>query len=191
MDQVEYLVPDIINGLNLYAYCLNNPVMGYDPNGTFWPALIVLGTMVVGLLVTLTADSKEKPKKQYNYVDSNGQIIDGAINYSISQNNGFEPVIKIYDSYKITSENDKREILEYIIGTPKGQQYGLSADNINYYVNEWNVHNLAYLRPSLAQRFIDGTTEEIQARAKDVDLNTDDDNAKKYNKFGWLCGFFG
>ncbi len=35
MDQVEYLAPDVVNGLNLYAYCLNNPVMSSDTNGTF------------------------------------------------------------------------------------------------------------------------------------------------------------
>ena len=35
MDAVEYLNPDVVNGLNVYAYCLNNPVMGYDPNGTW------------------------------------------------------------------------------------------------------------------------------------------------------------
>ena len=34
IDDVSYLAPDIINGLNLYAYCGNNPVMKVDPNGT-------------------------------------------------------------------------------------------------------------------------------------------------------------
>ena len=34
-DSIEYLDPQSINGLNLYCYCGNNPVMGYDPNGTF------------------------------------------------------------------------------------------------------------------------------------------------------------
>lgn len=33
-DDVSYLDAEDINGLNLYAYCGNNPVMGYDPNGT-------------------------------------------------------------------------------------------------------------------------------------------------------------
>ena len=35
-DGTEYLEPETINGLNLYAYCGNNPVMYMDPAGTSW-----------------------------------------------------------------------------------------------------------------------------------------------------------
>ncbi len=35
MDSIDYLDYESINGLNLYCYCGNNPVMGYDPYGTF------------------------------------------------------------------------------------------------------------------------------------------------------------
>ena len=34
IDDITYLVPDTINGLNLYAYCGNNPVVCFDPFGT-------------------------------------------------------------------------------------------------------------------------------------------------------------
>ena len=33
MDSIEYINPDSINGLNLYVYCNNNPVMYVDPEG--------------------------------------------------------------------------------------------------------------------------------------------------------------
>ena len=36
IDDISYLDPDTINGLNLYAYCGNNPVMRVDPNGNKW-----------------------------------------------------------------------------------------------------------------------------------------------------------
>ncbi len=36
IDGISYINPDSINGLNLYAYCGNNPVMRLDPNGTEW-----------------------------------------------------------------------------------------------------------------------------------------------------------
>ena len=35
-DSVDYLDPESINGLNLYIYCLNNPVMYIDQFGTSW-----------------------------------------------------------------------------------------------------------------------------------------------------------
>ena len=34
IDDLSYLRPDTINGINLYAYCENNPNMHYDPFGT-------------------------------------------------------------------------------------------------------------------------------------------------------------
>ena len=32
-DSIEYLDPSSINGLNLYCYCMNNPIMFVDPSG--------------------------------------------------------------------------------------------------------------------------------------------------------------
>ena len=46
-DSIEYLDPETIGGLNLFAYCNNNPVMGVDPTGTF--------IIAAGLLIGLTA----------------------------------------------------------------------------------------------------------------------------------------
>lgn len=35
-DQLNYLQPEHVNGLNLFAYCENNPVMRIDENGCSW-----------------------------------------------------------------------------------------------------------------------------------------------------------
>ena len=38
-DDIEYLDPESINGLNLYAYCMNNPIMYYDPSGHWFESI--------------------------------------------------------------------------------------------------------------------------------------------------------
>ena len=57
IDDISYIDPETINGLNLYAYCGNNPVMRTDENGNAWwewllGALLVI---VVTAAVVVTA----------------------------------------------------------------------------------------------------------------------------------------
>ncbi|MBQ9736513.1 MAG: hypothetical protein IJV96_07005 [Clostridia bacterium] len=55
-DSVEYLDPSSVNGLNLYAYCGNNPIMYTDPDGHMpnWLKWLIGGVSFVGAVV-LTA----------------------------------------------------------------------------------------------------------------------------------------
>ena len=65
MDSVEYADPQTLNGLNLYAYGLNNPVMFLDPTGHFVISLglaLLIGFVVgaaVGFGATVYTDYKD------------------------------------------------------------------------------------------------------------------------------------
>lgn len=52
MDSVAYADAGTLNGLNLYAYCLNNSVMNIDPSGSF---VISIGAVILTGIIAFFA----------------------------------------------------------------------------------------------------------------------------------------
>lgn len=54
-DSIEYLEHGSVNGLNLFAYCSNNPVNMVDPSGHFAISTLTIGLIIGALISTGTA----------------------------------------------------------------------------------------------------------------------------------------
>ena len=53
-DDMQYLgAGDKISGYNLFAYCNNNPVMGYDPTGNWDWGGVLVGAALIGTGVAI------------------------------------------------------------------------------------------------------------------------------------------
>ncbi len=63
IDDISYIDPETINGLNLYAYCGNNPVMYTDPNGTakWWQWVIAAAAIALAVVVSVVSCGSAVP----------------------------------------------------------------------------------------------------------------------------------
>ena len=68
-DSTDYLDPETPNGLNLYAYCNNDPINYVDPSGNLGISLAALGAIILGVV---------------------GAAIGGVVTYNVAKDNGAE-----------------------------------------------------------------------------------------------------
>jgi len=70
VDTIDYLEPDTINGLNLYAYCYNNPITFADPSGH---SAILIG-LIIGAIVGFATVT-------YTDYKDDGKIFNGSVKW--------------------------------------------------------------------------------------------------------------
>ncbi len=76
-DDVDYAEPEVINGINLYAYCGNNPVMNVDPTGTSF-LLFIFGVLLAGAIIGGAVAGTEAAKNGATVWEVVGQVLLGA-----------------------------------------------------------------------------------------------------------------
>ena len=65
-DSIEYLDPQSINGLNLYCYCYNNPIMYKDSAGNFPEIIWIFGDIISGFTEQLGSIILEQASNYLN-----------------------------------------------------------------------------------------------------------------------------
>ena len=119
-DSIEYLDPESINGLNLYAYCANDPVNKYDPTGHFG---IIIGVVALAA----TANDIYQIASGNVYVDmnkTNSENVHIENSYKI-----LTPWMRYGYSYYLNHFNPNTK--DVIQGSTAGVQF------------EWELHNYA------------------------------------------------
>ena len=105
-DDISYLDPETINGLNLYAYCGNNPVMRVDANGNAWwefwkwdwakiGGWILVGTMAIAGTALVIAGTFFTAGLAGAVMAGIGLGALSGITYSINQQGGFNNIANI------------------------------------------------------------------------------------------------
>ena len=136
-DSIKYLAPETLNGINLFAYCLNNPVMETDPQGTFGilaslliVAAITLAVVAVDAIIETEILMNSEQYSVDNVVkrDSEGNIVGVQIKNSAAFNNPIAQFIYSKYLYDNVKNSDGSNFFT-------GDVYDI--------VGEWQAHNLA------------------------------------------------
>lgn len=85
-DNINYIDPSSFNGLNLYTYCFNNPIMNFDPTGHF-PVLIamilgvatMIGSIIGGKIAYDNAIKEEKAGFELFWNTVGGIFLGGSV----------------------------------------------------------------------------------------------------------------
>ena len=125
-DSVKYLDPQSVNGLNLYAYCRNNPVMYADPSGQSVIGAIFAIIVAIASLAAVANDIYQIVRKDGEGVYA--EVKDGNVHI----NNSYKILTGIvrfgYAFYLNYINKDTKDVIQ-------GSTAGVMC--------EWELHNYA------------------------------------------------
>ena len=107
-DDISYLDPTTINGLNLYAYCGNNPVMYSDPSGHIAITTFLIGMGIAALIGAGVGAASYVGSEVVSYILTGewswswgmfaGSVLGGGISGALSVIPGVGPVMTAFVS---------------------------------------------------------------------------------------------
>ena len=149
-------------GYNMYAYCLNNPVNMYDPDGRCSRFLGFLWKIDCKQASCPESKNYVKPKaidpigsynkgQGYVYIvkeDLLDEIMEDKednVVVVLDNRTASDPNMQIQDSYRITKTKQQKEIaqimLDYNTSNPVEPAWSRTLDSL---VKEWKLHNFAH-----------------------------------------------
>ena len=78
-DSINYLDPESINGLNLYCYCMNNPIMYTDPSEHFAISTLIVRAIIVFVVGGATSVVSQGLTKGWDNINGWQVLLDATI----------------------------------------------------------------------------------------------------------------
>ena len=148
IDDISYLDPESINGLNLYAYCGNNPVMKVDGSGRFALSTILFGCLIAFIVGATASVVSQVVEYGWEEISVNQVLIDGLFaatsvvlassgislfaSIGVSATMGF-----VQYAYKTVEHNDsfslRDALISTVLGGVSGALSGAGAQSLRTY----------------------------------------------------------
>jgi len=155
-DRIDYLAPENIQGLNLYSYCMNNPIMYADPSGHF-PFFLLVALLSVGVTAAVDYIPDQEVNLHWGWY-AGAAVLGAAVGLGISYyatGSAFSSVGKVFSGlfgkttlYRSVGPDELADIQKtskFNLGKGmESKQFGLSLDETRLFgkhslINQPNI----------------------------------------------------